>query len=99
MKSYFSVNSGLIIILLTIVAQCVCESRFTSSFTVTSLFVTRRLIQTVSATVVDTVRAIGPVLTYYMYINRKKYVKFSMKIEVRVSWSPESQDCALLCKL
>ena len=34
-------------------------------FTVSSLFVTRRIIQTVTATVVDTVVTVGTILTLY----------------------------------
>ena len=51
--------------LFTFVAQCVGMSRFTSHVTVSSLFVTRRIIQTVTATVVDTVVTIGSILTFY----------------------------------
>ena len=48
----------------TFVTNCVSISRFTSPFTVTGQFVTMRVIQTVTATVVDTVIAIGSILTY-----------------------------------
>lgn len=41
-------------------------SRITSKITVTSLFVTRRVIQTVATTVVDTVKAKGTVNTNYI---------------------------------
>ena len=56
-------------ILLTFLAKCVGISRFTSHVTVSSLFVTRRAIQTVTTTVVNTVVTICSIITYY--INNK----------------------------
>ena len=51
-------------LLLTFSAERVSKSCFTSPVTLPSLFVTRRVIQTVIATVVDTVIIIGSILTY-----------------------------------
>ena len=50
--------------LLTAVAQRVSKSRFTSTVTLTSSFVTRRVIQTVTTAVVDTVFTICSNLTF-----------------------------------
>ena len=53
----------------TLLAQRVSVSRFTSSFTVASLSVKKRVIQTVTDTVVNTVVTIGTILTYYIETN------------------------------
>ena len=63
------------------VAQRVNISRVTSSFTVSSLFVTRRAIQTVTTTVVNTVVTICPMLTLYinalqLFFLKEHYVVF-----------------------
>lgn len=47
----------------TLAAVIVCISRVTSFFTVSSLFVTQRVVQTVNTTVVDTLISIGPGIT------------------------------------
>lgn len=54
--------------ILTFTTENVVISRFTSFVTVTSLFITWRVIQTVTTTVVDTTITIGPDFTLY---NRK----------------------------
>lgn len=51
--------------LLTCTTVTVYVSRLTSTFTFTGIFVTRRVIQTVPTTVVNTVKTIGPDFTLY----------------------------------
>ena len=58
-------------LLLTFNAERVSISWFTSPLTLPSLFVTRRVIQTVTAAVVNTVIAIGSILTYCNEENNK----------------------------
>lgn len=68
----------------TFSASIVCISRTTSIVALSSLFVTRRGIQTVTTTVVDTAITIGTVITFCEYdINNKfcSYCSFYLKNE------------------
>ena len=65
-------------ILLTFVAQCVGISRFTSHITVSILFVTSRVNQTVTTTEVDTAVTVRTILTFYS--NKKLMLSLNIKI-------------------
>ena len=68
---------------LTSVAQCVGISRFTSRVTVPILFITWRVIPTVTTTVVDTVITICSILTFCS--NEELYLSLHIKCQAVLS--------------